>query len=89
MKTVYRVNWLRARARAKRWNEEKDIVMKEMGWVVRTFQHMREVWEIRAEDVGDQKPGHKSYALKEAERWKQWGETGKAEFAKVLGTTAS
>ena len=29
-KIVYRVNWLRARARAKRWNEEKDVVMKEM-----------------------------------------------------------
>jgi hypothetical protein len=80
---------LRARARAKRWNEEKDIVVKEMEWVVGTFQHMREVWEIRAENAGDQKPGHKSYALKEAERWKQWGKTGKAEFAEVSETSVS
>jgi hypothetical protein len=37
-KIVYRVNWLRARARAQRWNEEKDIVMKEMEWVDWNFQ---------------------------------------------------
>ena len=29
-KIVYRVNWLRARARAQRWSEEKEIVKKEM-----------------------------------------------------------
>ena len=66
VKTVYRVNWLRARARAKRWNEEKIIVVKEMEWVVRTFGHMREVWEIRAESMENEKPGHKAYALREA-----------------------
>ena len=83
--TVYRVNWLRARARAQRWNEEKIIVAKEMDWVVTTFGYMREVWEVRAESVGDEKPGHKAYGMREAERWKRWTETAKAEFAKTLG----
>ena len=81
---VYRVNWLRARARAERWNEEKVIVQQEMSWVVRTFGYMREVWEARAKNVGGDKPGHKAYAIREAERWERWAETARAEFAKVL-----
>jgi hypothetical protein len=60
-----------------------------MEWVVRTFGHMREAWEIRAEEMGNQKPGHRSYALREAERLKRWEKTGRVEFAKVLGTETS
>ena len=83
--TVYRVNWLRARARAQRWDEEKAIVRKEMDWVIRTFGYMRKVWETRARDMGGEKPGHKAYAMREAERWQRWIETAKAEFSKTLG----
>ena len=84
VKIVYRVNWLRARARAKRWDEEKVIVVQEMDWVVRTFGYMKEVWEVRARNMGDDMLGHKAYAAREAERWGRWAETAKAEFAKVL-----
>ena len=84
VKIVYRVNWLRARARAQRWDEEKVIVAKEMDWVIRTFGFMREAWEERARKMGDEKLGHKAYAMKEAERWQRWAETARVEFAKVL-----
>ena len=84
VKIVYRVNWLRARARAKRWDEEKDIVVQEMNCVVRTFGYMREVWEGRARNIGGDKQGHKAYAKREAERWQRWEETAKIEFAQVL-----
>ena len=85
MKIVYRVNWLRARARAQRWDEEKIIVAKEMDWVIRSFGYMREVWEARARNMGNEKLGHKAYATREAERWQRWVETAKTEFAEVLG----
>ena len=81
---VYRVNWLRARARAQGWNEEKVIVAKEMEWVVMTFGYMREVWEVRAKNMAGEKPGHKAYAMREAERWQRWAETARTEFAKAL-----
>ena len=81
---VYRVNWLRARARAKRWNEEKEIVMKEMKWVIETFRYMEKVWEMRAKRMGNERLGHRAYAARETDRWNRWAETAKAEFAKVL-----
>ena len=84
VKIVYRVNWLRARARAKRWDEEKVIVEQEMSWVVKTFGYMRGTWEVRAGDMGDDKLGHKAYAAREAERWQRWAETARTEFARVL-----
>jgi hypothetical protein len=55
-----------------------------MDWVVRTFGYMREVWEVRARNMGSEKPGHKAYATREAERWQRWAETARAEFAMVL-----
>jgi hypothetical protein len=58
--------------------------MKEMDWVVRTFGYMREIWEERAKKMGDEKPGHRAYAMREAERWQRWAETARAEFAKIL-----
>ena len=81
---VYRVNWLRARARAKRWNEEKEIVVKEMEWVIETFRYMGKVWETRAKSMGNEKLGHRAYAARETDRWHRWAETAKTEFAKVL-----
>jgi len=59
--------------------------MKEMEWVIGTFMHMGKVWEMRAKNVGDGKPGHRAYAMRETDRWHRWAETAKTEFAKVLG----
>jgi hypothetical protein len=82
---VYRVSWLRARARAQRWREEKEIVMKEMEWVMGSFSYMEEVWKARSSEMGDEKPGHRAYARREADRWKGWKEIAKKEFMKVTG----
>ena len=51
--------------------------------MVRTFGYKREVWEARARNMGDEKLGHKAYAIREAERWKRWAETARVEFAKA------
>ena len=42
-----------------------------------------------AKDVEDEKPGHKAYAKREAERWHRWAETARAEFADVLHVRTS
>jgi hypothetical protein len=86
--TVYRVNWLRARARAQRWNEEKEIVVKEMECVIRTFKHMEELWERRAEKMEGGKLGHKAYAARETDRWKRWVDVAEEEFSGVTGRQA-
>ena len=67
-KHSYRVNWLRARARAQRWSEEREIIIKEMEWVIRTFRYMGGVWKVRAEKMGNEKPGHRAYAARETDR---------------------
>ena len=79
------MNWLRARARAQRWSEEKEIVMKEMGWVIGTFRYMGEIWKVRGEKMGNEKPGHRAYAARETSRWHRWAEIAKTEFVKALG----
>jgi hypothetical protein len=67
---VYRVNWLRAKARRDRWDEELKLVKHEMSWVVLWFQHQRVVWEGRVDNsnIAD-KPGHRMYALKQVDLW--------------------
>ena len=87
-KPVYRVNWLRARARAKRWSEEKEIVVKEMEWVIESFRHMEGLWKERAEKMGNEKPGHRAYAMRETERWNRWAGIAKTEVTQVTGMKA-
>ena len=86
--TVYRVNWLRARARAQRWSEERDIITKEMEWVIGTFKYMEGVWKVRAGKMGDEKPGHRAYAARETDRWNRWIGIAKTEFAKATEVEA-
>ena len=76
---------MRARARAKRWNEEKEIVVNEMGWVIGTFRHMGEIWGMRTIKAGNEKPGHMAYAARETDRWNRWVEIAKSDFGKVTG----
>ena len=59
--------------------------MKEMEQVIGTFRYMGEIWEVRGEKMGSEKPGHRAYAAKETGRWHRWAETAKTEFVKVLG----
>ena len=60
-------------------------MLKEMEWVIQTFQYMGKLWEVRAKEVGNEKPGHVAYAARETDRWNRWAGIAKAEFAKVTG----
>jgi hypothetical protein len=69
-KTVYRVNWHRAKARYSRWAEEVKIVYTELESTIRWFSHRRTTWERRAKDAKVAvKRGHESYANKQALMW--------------------
>jgi hypothetical protein len=67
---VYRVNWLRAKARFDRWDEELITVRHEMGWSVTWFEHQRKKWVKRASNSQQMnKPGHCAYAEKQVALW--------------------
>jgi hypothetical protein len=84
---VYRVNWLRAKARFNRWDEELTIVRNEMVWIVEFFRHQKAKWEERAEKGKEQgKHGHAAYASKVAVMWQNFMDEGKHAFAEKLET---
>ena len=61
---VYRVNWLRAKARYDRWGEEIKTLKDEMIWTLLFFNFQRKEWEKRA--TMTKQGGHKAYALRQA-----------------------
>ena len=44
--------------------------MKEMEWVIGSFGYMEGVWKARTSEMGSEKPGHRAYAMREADRWR-------------------
>jgi hypothetical protein len=75
---VYRVNWLRAKARKERWEEEIELVTSEMDWTINCFQHHEGIWKGRAEE--GKSPGHIAYAWKQSSVWGEWAKTAKGNF---------
>ena len=68
--SVYRVNWLRAKARSDRWEEELITVQHEMRWTVLWFQDQLKKWKERVERSNQEhKPGHSAYAEKQVDMW--------------------
>jgi hypothetical protein len=41
---VYRINWLRARVKKMRWDEEALLIKMEMDWTLTFFRHSTERW---------------------------------------------
>ncbi|KAH7904267.1 hypothetical protein BJ138DRAFT_1019360 [Hygrophoropsis aurantiaca] len=67
MKEYYRINWLKAKARCVRWEEELDIVWHEMSWTINWFNNRRNRWK---ELLGlSLEPGRKAYAEKQIAMW--------------------
>jgi hypothetical protein len=69
------VNWLRAKARYQRWEEELEIVENEMKWTMSWFSYQENRWRERAEWAEDEKlEGHRCYAEKQIYIWKKMTE---------------
>jgi hypothetical protein len=81
---VYRVHWLRARARLDRWQEEWNLVQHEMQWLVNYFDYQANQWSRRAEACnGDADAGHRCYARKRVAMWQRFASQAKETFLKV------
>ena len=48
---VYQVSWLHAKARKEHWEEELELVGREIEWTVRSFRHYEGMWRQRADKV--------------------------------------
>jgi hypothetical protein len=86
VESVTRVNWLRAKARSKRWEEEVLILKHEMIWTKLWFEHQKRIWEERIERATEaSKLGHRAYAAKQARIWSQFLEHAKTQFGSIDG----
>src|SRR5882757_263148 len=83
---VYRISWLRAKARYTRWKEEHALVQHEMRWTVAWFEHRRNMRQMRYEEIEDEEnsDGLRCYALKQAHLWQCLGETSRNLFTTTL-----
>lgn len=71
---VYRVNWLRAKARCARWYEEERTVKTEMGNTLRYYRRRAYDWDKRADKSDSQgHAGHACYARRKSSMWKALG----------------
>jgi len=79
---VYRVNWLRAKARVDRWVEEQTLVKHEMQWTILWFQNQVNLWSDRSKrEDSFLSPGHKPYAIKQKKLWNEFQRKAKERFA--------
>ena len=84
-----RVNWLRAKARSKRWEEEVLILKHEMIWTQLWFQNQKKKWEERREAAAVvSKPGHHAYAAKQERIWSNLQEHAQSEFESIDGSSS-
>ncbi|KAG2737183.1 hypothetical protein P692DRAFT_201666129, partial [Suillus brevipes Sb2] len=78
MNEFYRVSWLKAKARWRRWEEELSLTRHEMGWTVSWFNYQQEEWRRRWDEAI--KPGHQAYAYKQVLLWKMFREDAEEKF---------
>jgi hypothetical protein len=81
VREVTRVNWLRAKAHYKQWEEEVLILKHEMIWTQKWFEHQKQKWEGRMGDAKmSSRMGHHAYAAKQVRIWSRFGEHARTEF---------
>jgi len=85
--SVYRVNWLRAKARVDRWLEERILVRHEMRWTILWFQNQANTWgeRLKSEDP-NLPPGHASYAAKQQKLWNAFQRRASERFELYLSS---
>ncbi|EAU93542.2 hypothetical protein CC1G_02772 [Coprinopsis cinerea okayama7 len=83
---LYRVNWLRAKSRANRWEEEYKLLRAEMDWVTNFFTYKEE--ECRGwADAQRESPGHVAYARRQEEMWRLMRLNAEYTFKNTLAST--
>jgi hypothetical protein len=74
---VYRVHWLRSRARFHRWQEELRLTTNEMEWTTRFFLAKSQEWMRYTAGLS---AGHIAYAERQGAMWKEMGEQARSQF---------
>src|SRR5882724_5292586 len=84
---VYRVSWLRAKARFNRWSEELEIVGHEMKWTVNWFRWKEEQWRLRLHELDNEErpPGLDCYCHKQMALWSALADQAQTQFTNTLG----
>lgn len=85
MNLVYRVHWLKARARRDRCQEEVAIVRREMDSVCRAFHHWENEWQERARTSAVVDPdalhaGQAAYACRLSHMWSVMAKDAQLRF---------
>jgi hypothetical protein len=85
--SVYRVSWLRAKARFERWSEELHLVGYKMQWTVNWFRWMEGQWRSRLSDLEDEErpPGLDCYCHKQMVLWSSLADQAQTKFTVLLG----
>lgn len=74
---VYRISWLRAKARRDRWEEECVLLRSEMEWTTNYYKNKSEEWSrLGTGSEGDKK--HLAFA--QSEMWIFLRDRAKGEF---------
>jgi hypothetical protein len=81
---VYRVNWLRAKARHDRWMEELKIVKNEMKWTILWFENQSREWNDRLKGSAKEQSGHIAYAEKQVAMWEMFIREGERGFRGMM-----
>jgi hypothetical protein len=84
---VYRVSWLRAKARFDRWSEEFRLVGLEMEWTINWFRWKQEQWRKRLDDLEEEErpPGLDCYCHKQMVLWGSLADQAQTRFTTLLG----
>lgn len=77
---VYRVHWLRAKAKRDRAYEQTVLVPSEMDWTVAYFRHRAKVWSARQDSISVNQAGHMAYAAKQLAMWDAFAARAHLEF---------
>lgn len=84
---VYRIHWLRAKARHDRWNEELMVTGYEMVWTRRYFEDRAHRWQkIIETPAGCVTQGHRCYALRQVAFWSKLASVSWSIFKQVNQT---
>ncbi|KDQ25213.1 hypothetical protein PLEOSDRAFT_1106154 [Pleurotus ostreatus PC15] len=75
MKEFYRINYLRAKARRDRWEEELILLKKEISWALEWFQYQSDKWSKMADTEAS--CGLIAYCHKMAFVWKEFRRRGR------------
>src|ERR1700749_1526518 len=90
IQVVYRVSWLRARARYFRWKEEVRLVRLEMEWTVNWFRSRETSWRERLHNLEDQEreAGLICYCYQQMALWRKFGDDAETLYGTILGSPA-